>query len=79
MAAIAQDKAPVQCKGMTVKGVQCSNRVKEGEYCYLHNPATPRCNVKTGKGTPCKRIVKDKSAVCFQHVGKEKMQSVIAQ
>jgi hypothetical protein len=74
--AIAQDKQPVQCKGITVKGVQCSMRVKDGEYCHIHNPDTPHCNVKTSKGAPCKRIVKSTTEVCAQHVGKEKMQPV---
>ncbi len=74
-----QEKKPVQCKGITVKGVQCSNQVKEGEYCYIHNPATPRCGVKTTKGAPCKNIVKSKELTCGRHIGREKMQPVSTQ
>lgn len=63
----AQDSTRAQCKGTTVKGVQCKNRIKSGDYCHFHNPAGQRCGAPTSKGTPCKRQVKAAGQRCWQH------------
>lgn len=64
----AQDKVPKQCKGITVKNVQCKNRAQaNSEYCKLHDPAGFTCGKPTSKGTPCKRHVSIKGERCWQH------------
>lgn len=58
-----------QCKGMTVKGVQCKRTVgvnKEG-YCASHDPNGLRCGAMTSKGTPCKNPVSAKGERCIHH------------
>ncbi len=70
---IAQDKKPiVQCKGTTVKGVQCMRKAKEGTkdnaYCSQHNLDAPRCAGHTGSGVRCKRIVAKEGDKCHDHV-----------
>jgi hypothetical protein len=68
--ASAQDKQPVkqQCKGITVKGLQCKNKAKEGtDYCYLHDPGTLRCGATTSKGKPCRNIVHAAGQKCWRH------------
>lgn len=63
----AQEK-PKQCTALTVKHVQCKNRAVIGtEYCRLHSPDVPKCGAPTGKGTPCRNVVKEKGLHCWRH------------
>jgi len=67
---VTAQEQPKQCKGITVKNVQCKNRAKPGtEYCHLHNPDLPRCGTPTSKGQPCRNPVKVKGAKCWRHAG----------
>lgn len=73
---IAQDKQPAQCKGTTVKGVQCMRKAKEGtkdnSYCSQHNPDRPHCAGTTGSGTPCRRPVQKEGDRCNDHYFQKK-------
>ena len=57
------------CEGTTTSGSKCSRTVKEGHYCFQHNPVSKRCGAKTKSGQPCKRVVKT-TPHCSQHSGK---------
>lgn len=54
------------CKGTTAKGIACSRVVKEGSYCFQHNPSSLHCGAVTKAGGQCKRVVK-KAGHCSQH------------
>jgi hypothetical protein len=54
------------CAGKTASGEKCSRTVKEGNYCFQHNPSSKRCGAKTKSGGSCKRIVKT-TPHCSQH------------
>lgn len=76
LTAVAQDKTPVQCKGTTVKGVQCKRKAKEGtkdnSYCSQHNLDRPHCAGTTGSGVRCKRNVQKEGDRCHDHYFQKK-------
>ena len=54
-------------QGITAKKLPCSRTVKEGNYCFQHNPAAYHCGSPTKSGSPCKRVVKVQGSKCGSH------------
>lgn len=53
------------CKGKTKSGDACSRTVKEGSYCFQHDPKAHHCGAPTKSGDTCKIVTK--SGLCHHH------------